>query len=41
MAKPMSKSKIVATLAEKVGTKDKPVSKKQVATFFEELLISP
>ncbi|HXN63745.1 MAG TPA: HU family DNA-binding protein [Candidatus Acidoferrales bacterium] len=37
MAKPMSKSKIVATLAEKVSSKDKPVSKKQVATFFEEL----
>jgi DNA-binding protein HU-beta len=37
MAKPMSKSKIIATLAEKCGTKDKPVSKKAVATFFEEL----
>jgi DNA-binding protein HU-beta len=38
MAKPMSKSKIVATLAEKLSTKDKAVSKKLVATFFDELL---
>jgi DNA-binding protein HU-beta len=37
MAKPMSKSKIVSTLAERVSSKDKPVSKKQVAKFFEEL----
>jgi len=37
MASPMSKSKIIAHLAEKVGTPDKPVSKKQVATFFDEL----
>ena len=37
MATPMSKSKIVAHLAEKVSTKDKPVSKKQVASFFDEL----
>jgi DNA-binding protein HU-beta len=37
MAKPMSKSKIVATLAEKLSSKDKPVSKKHVAQFFEEL----
>jgi len=33
----MSKSKIIAHLAEKVSTKDKPVSKKQVASFFDEL----
>ena len=32
MAKPLSKSKIVSVLAEKVGT-----PKKTVATFFEEL----
>jgi DNA-binding protein HU-beta len=37
MATPMSKSKIIAHLAEKVSTKDKPVSKKQVASFFDEL----
>jgi len=37
MASPMSKSKIIAHLAEKVGTPDKPVSKKQVASFFDEL----
>ena len=36
MAKPLSKSKIIATIAEKVS-KDKPVSKKQVASFFDEL----
>jgi DNA-binding protein HU-beta len=33
----MSKSKIVAQLAEKVSTPEKPVSKKQVASFFDEL----
>ena len=33
----MSKSKIIAHLAEKVSTKDKPVSKKQVTSFFDEL----
>lgn len=33
----MSKSKIIAHLAEKVSTKDKPVSKKQLASFFDEL----
>jgi DNA-binding protein HU-beta len=38
MAKPMSKSKIVATLAEKLSTKDKAVSKKHVVQFFDELL---
>jgi len=38
MAKPMSKSKIVATLAEKLSTKDKAVSKKMVVQFFDELL---
>ncbi|HLW81637.1 MAG TPA: HU family DNA-binding protein [Candidatus Acidoferrales bacterium] len=37
MATPMSKSKIIAHLTEKVSTKDKPVSKKQVSTFFDEL----
>ncbi len=37
MATPLSKSKIIAHLAEKVSTKDKPVSKKQVASFFDEL----
>jgi DNA-binding protein HU-beta len=37
MATPMSKSKIIAHLAEKVSTKDKPVSKKQVSSFFDEL----
>jgi DNA-binding protein HU-beta len=36
MASPMSKSKIVAHIAEKVGTADKPISKKQAAAFFEE-----
>jgi len=33
----MSKSKIIAHLADKVGTPEKPVSKKQVAGFFDEL----
>ncbi len=37
MAGPMSKSKIVAHLSEKVSTPEKPVSKKQVASFFDEL----
>ena len=37
MAKPLSKSKIIAAIAEKVSTKDKPISKKQAASFFEEL----
>lgn len=37
MATPMSKSKIIAHLADKVSTTDKPVSKKQVSTFFDEL----
>jgi DNA-binding protein HU-beta len=37
MASPMSKSKIIAHLSEKVSTPDKPVSKKQVAGFFDEL----
>jgi DNA-binding protein HU-beta len=37
MATPMSKSKIIAHLADKVGTTEKPVSKKQVSTFFDEL----
>src|ERR1700722_6856536 len=37
MANPMSKSKIIAYMTEKVSTKDKPVSKKQVVSFFDEL----
>lgn len=37
MAGPMSKSKIITYLTDKVSTKDKPVSKKQVSTFFDEL----
>jgi DNA-binding protein HU-beta len=37
MATPMSKSKIIAHLADKVSTTEKPVSKKQVSTFFDEL----
>ena len=37
MATPLSKSKIIAHLADKVSTPDKPVSKKQVSGFFDEL----
>ena len=37
MATPLSKSKIIAHLADKVSSEDKPVSKKQVASFFDEL----
>jgi DNA-binding protein HU-beta len=37
MANPLSKSKIIAHLAEKVSTPEKPVSKKQVSAFFNEL----
>jgi DNA-binding protein HU-beta len=37
MANPMSKSKIIAYLTEKVSTKEKPVSKKQIVSFFDEL----
>jgi DNA-binding protein HU-beta len=37
MASPMSKSKIITHLADKVSTPEKPVSKKQVAGFFDEL----
>ena len=37
MATPLSKSKIIAHLADKVSTDEKPVSKKQVSTFFDEL----
>jgi len=37
MANPLSKSKIIAHLAEKVSTPEKPVSKKQTAAFFDEL----
>jgi hypothetical protein len=34
MANPLSKSKIIAYVTEKVSTEDKPVSKKQTAAFF-------
>lgn len=37
MASPLSKSKIIAHLSEKVSTPEKPVSKKQVTSFFDEL----
>ncbi len=37
MANPMSKSKIVAHLAEKCSTPDKPVSRRQVGLLFDEL----
>jgi DNA-binding protein HU-beta len=37
MANPMSKSKIITYMAEKVSSKDKPVSKKQIVSFFDEL----
>jgi nucleoid DNA-binding protein len=37
MANPMSKSKIIAYMTEKVSTDEKPVSKKQVVAFFDEL----
>lgn len=37
MASPMSKSKIIAHLADTVSTPEKPVSKKQVTGFFDEL----
>ena len=37
MANPLSKSKIIAHLTDKVSTDEKPVSKKQIASFFEEL----
>ena len=33
MATPLSKSKIIAHLAEKVSTNEKPVSKKQIVVF--------
>ena len=33
----MSKSKIIAYMTEKVSTDEKPVSKKQVVAFFDEL----
>ena len=36
MAKPLSKSKIVAHIAEKVGTSKKPI-RRSVVSFFEEL----
>ena len=37
MATPLSKSKIIAHLSDKVSTPEKPVSKKQIASFFDEL----
>jgi DNA-binding protein HU-beta len=37
MANPMSKSKIIAHMAEKMSTKEKPVSKKHIVLFFDEL----
>ena len=37
MATPLSKSKIIAHMADKVSTPEKPVSKKQVSAFFDEL----
>jgi DNA-binding protein HU-beta len=37
MATPLSKSKIITHLADKVSTPEKPVSKKQVSAFFDEL----
>jgi DNA-binding protein HU-beta len=37
MATPLSKSKIIAHMADKVSTPDKPISKKQAAAFFDEL----
>jgi DNA-binding protein HU-beta len=37
MANPLSKSKIIAHMAEKVSTEDKPISKKQAVSFFDEL----
>jgi DNA-binding protein HU-beta len=37
MASPLSKSKIIAHLADKVSTPEKPVSKKQISSFFDEL----
>jgi DNA-binding protein HU-beta len=37
MASPLSKSKIIAHLADKVSTPEKPVSKKQIGSFFDEL----
>ena len=37
MANPLSKSKIIAYITEKVSTPEKPVSKKQTVAFFDEL----
>ena len=37
MATPLSKSKIIAHIADKVSTPEKPISKKQAASFFDEL----
>ena len=37
MATPLSKSKIIAHLSDKVSTPEKPISKKQVSSFFDEL----
>jgi len=33
----LSKSKIIAHIADKVSTPEKPISKKQAASFFDEL----
>ncbi len=37
MANPLSKSKIIAYITDKVSTEEKPVSKKQTVLFFDEL----
>src|ERR1700722_19332291 len=37
MGTPLSKSKIIAHMADKVSTPEKPISKKQAAAFFDEL----
>ena len=37
MANPLSKSKIIAHITEKVSTPEKPISKKQTVAFFDEL----
>ena len=36
MANPLSKSKIIAHITEKVSTPEKPISKKQTVAFFDE-----
>jgi DNA-binding protein HU-beta len=37
MATPLSKSKIIAHLSDKLSSPEKPVSKKHVSAFFDEL----